>query len=290
MLLKRVITASILAPLAILAIFQLSSQHFTYLWGFIILLAAWEWAGLTGIKNIVFKLLFIVAFIFPMAVAAHFSDVLEILSQLSNFPEIKKQSGIIEFLMIGPIVWWLLIMTLLRNTADSLLELKVKMVYRVLIGWFVLFSGWMFLSRLRSLEEATMTLYFLMMIWVADIAAYFIGKKFGKTQLSASISPGKTVEGMYGGLFGALLVTLGFTLYYQFAFISMVNFFFLTVITITVSIYGDLFFSLVKRQSGVKDSGSLLPGHGGLLDRLDSVIAAAPIFYSGLWFIRWMSI
>lgn len=289
MLLQRVITASILAPLVIAAVFYLPGMWFVYVWGIVILLAAWEWAKLAGINNFFLKLLYILAMIFPMVVIGHFPIVLEIMSQLFNFPEIKKQSGIIEWLMIGPIIWWLLVMVLLRNTPDSLLELKVKMRYKVLLGWFVLFSGWMFLARLHMLEEPSMTLYFLLMIWAADVFAYFVGKKFGNVKLSPLVSPGKTVEGMYGALLGGMLVTIVFTLYYGFAFISFMNFLFLTFITVTVAIYGDLFFSLAKRISGVKDTGSLLPGHGGLLDRLDSVIAAAPIFYSGLWFIRWMS-
>lgn len=181
-------------------------------------------------------------------------------------------------------------MVLIRKSSDMLLELKISTFYKMLIGWFVLLAGWMFLARLRLLEAPVMTMYFLLLIWAADIAAYFTGKKFGKIKLSEEISPGKTIEGMYGALAAAVICGICLGLFFGFPLIRITDFVLLSLITVMVSIYGDLFFSLVKRKHGVKDSGSILPGHGGLLDRLDSVIAAAPIFYAGVWFIRWISI
>jgi phosphatidate cytidylyltransferase len=125
----------------------------------------------------------------------------------------------------------------------------------------------------------------LLLIWIADIAAYFTGKKFGKDKLCPDISPGKTVEGMYGALASAIVTAIGLGLYYKFPLLNASDFVLLSVLTVLISIYGDLFFSLVKRQKGVKDSGTILPGHGGILDRIDSVIAAAPFFYAGIFLI-----
>jgi len=289
MLKKRIITASILAPLVVLAVFKLSSMQFAYLWAAIILLAAWEWTYLIGMKSWVMRVLYLPLLLLPMAAILYFPQILQILADLFGKPGIMQQSGLIEWLMIGPLLWWFMVMMLIRKSSDGLLALKLGVGSKALIGWFVLLAGWMFLSRLRILEEPAMTMYFLLLIWSADIAAYFIGKKFGKVQLAPEISPGKTVEGLYGALLAAAVSSICFSVYYNFITMSISDFLLLSLITVMVSIYGDLFFSLIKRQRGVKDSGALLPGHGGLLDRLDSVIAAVPVFYAGVWFIRWMA-
>jgi phosphatidate cytidylyltransferase len=170
------------------------------------------------------------------------------------------------------------------------LHLNIKKRYTLLVGWFILLSAWMFLYRLRAFYGPEMTMYFLLLIWAADIAAYFTGKKFGKTQLAPEISPGKTVEGFYGamaaGLAAALCLTIVLqTVYGQVPLVTVMNLTVLSLFTVMISTYGDLFISLVKRKRGVKDSGSLLPGHGGMLDRLDSLIAAIPIFYGGIFMI-----
>ena len=181
-------------------------------------------------------------------------------------------------------------MILIRNTPLGLLNLKLKTSYKVLIGWFILLSAWMFLARLRTLYEPEMTMYFLILIWAADISAYFSGKKWGKTQLAPEISPGKTVAGMYGalisGLVCAVILILILSPIYGFHPMNAFDSILLSVLTVLVSIYGDLFVSVVKRQRGVKDSGSLLPGHGGVLDRIDSLIAAIPFFYAGVYLIQ----
>jgi phosphatidate cytidylyltransferase len=176
-------------------------------------------------------------------------------------------------------------MILIRNTPTGVLNLTLKTRYKVLIGWFVLLSAWMFLSRLRAFYGTEMTMYFLILIWVADISAYFAGKKWGVTKLAPEISPGKTVAGMYGALIAGLVCAVVLSLIYGFNLMIASDFMLLSVLTVLISIYGDLFVSVVKRQRGVKDSGSLLPGHGGVLDRIDSMIAAIPFFYGCIYFI-----
>ncbi len=290
MLRQRIITASILAPLIVLAVFYLSVEYFALLWGFVILLSGWEWSGLSGLKKPVPRVLFLAVLAFSMAFFYQWTVFLDFLSTVFNFPEIKKQSGLLEWTVLPPIVWWIFVMVLIRNAGPAALRLEIKKRYTLLIGWFILLSAWMFLYRLRAFYGSEMTMYFLLLIWAADIAAYFTGKKFGKTQLAPEISPGKTVEGFYGAMAAALLSAIGLNLYLQLmygqiALVTALNFTVLSLFTVMVSVYGDLFISMVKRKRGVKDSGSLLPGHGGFLDRLDSLIAAIPIFYGGILMI-----
>lgn len=282
MLLQRIITALVLAGVAISAIFLLPTLYFFLFIAVIVLIAGWEWTYLSSIDSVMGKALFLLALIFPMLGITFWTQILEVLAIIFEWPEIKQYSGILEWLVIGPVVFWVMMMLLIRKTPDELLSLELKTRYKAFIGWFVLFSAWMFLVKLRAFYGPAAVMYFLALIWVADIAAYFSGRKFGKDKLSPLISPGKTVQGMQGALISALVcgVILGF--YYDYSFLIASDFILLSVLTVLVSIYGDLFFSLVKRKNGVKDSGSLLPGHGGVLDRIDSVVAAAPFYYAGV--------
>jgi len=288
MLLQRVITALVLAPLVVLAIFKLPHLYFAIIWGIVLLIAAWEWANLAEVKTVLVKCLFLFAMLIPMVLLHFWTQLLEVLAQLSNWPEIRTYSGLIEVFVVPSVVFWVYVMFKIRRAGADLLDIKMGVGKKLLIGGFVLVSAWLFLSRLIVLEEPAMTMYFFVLIWSADIGAYFAGKKFGKTKLAIEISPGKTLEGLYGALLASVVVGLVFTLYFNFSAMSIGDFLMLSVITVLVSVYGDLFFSAAKRIRGVKDSGTILPGHGGLLDRLDSVIAAVPVFYAGVWFIRWM--
>jgi len=293
MLLQRIITALILVPLVVLAVFQLPSEYFSLLIGLITLLAAWEWTNLIGINSLFKRGLFLVTLILPMAWMHFWTQFLEVAAQILDWPDIRTYSGVLEWLVIPPVLFWILSMILIRNTPAGVLQLEMKKRYKALIGWLVLFATWMFLSRLRAFYGSEMTLYFLVLIWVADIAAYFAGKKFGKTKLSPEISPGKTVQGMYGALIAGGVWAAAFIGYYGyhdgFVWMRITDFILLSVLTVLISIYGDLFFSVVKRQRGVKDTGSILPGHGGILDRIDSLIAAIPFFYAGITVIGLMS-
>jgi len=282
MLLQRILTASVLLAVTISAIFLLSTLYFYLFIAIIVLIAAWEWASIADLNKLSYKLLLILALIVPMLGVTFWTQILEVTSQLLERPKIKEYSGILEWLVIGPTLFWLMMMILIRKTPDELLQVKLKTRYRFFIGWFVLLSAWMFLTKLEAYYGPEAVLYFLTLIWMADICAYFVGKQWGKDPLAPLISPGKTVQGMYGAMASAIVCALVLALYYGYPGMIATDFGLLSVLTVLVSIYGDLFFSLVKRRSGVKDSGSLLPGHGGVLDRIDSVIAAAPFYYAGV--------
>lgn len=293
MLLQRIITALILVPLVVLAVFQLPSEYFSLLIGLITLLAAWEWANLIGINSLLKRGLFLLMLILPMLWLHFWTQFLELAAQVLDWPDIRDYSGALEWLVIPPVLFWILTMILIRNTPEGVLKLEMRIRYKALIGWGVLLATWMFLSRLRAFYGSEMTLYFLILIWTADIAAYFTGKKFGKTKLSPEISPGKTVQGMYGALIAGAVWAAAFIGYYAyrdgFNWMRISDFVLLSVLTVLISVYGDLFFSVVKRQRGVKDTGSILPGHGGILDRVDSLIAAIPFFYAGILLIGLMA-
>jgi phosphatidate cytidylyltransferase len=292
MLTKRILTALVLAALITAVIFELPSTYFTLLMGLITLAGAWEWLSLTSVDNLKKRLWFLFLLILPMAGISFWTEILELGSELLEWPELKDYSDILEWLVIPPVLFWILVMILIRNAAPQLLRLEFKPGFVAFLGWMTLFAAWMFLSKLRAYYGSTMVFYFLLLICVADISAYFSGRKWGKTQLAPEISPGKTVQGMYGALLSAVVCGVGLRLYYgvsaltgeegQLVGLMSVDLLMLSVFTVLVSIYGDLFFSLVKRRKGVKDSGQLLPGHGGVLDRVDSIIAAAPFFYGGI--------
>jgi len=285
MLRKRVITALILAPLAALAVFELKSEWFSLVLGVLTLLAAWEWAALIGIRSLLKRTIYLSALIVPMAGVYFWTQILEVMAQLLNWPDIRNYSGWLDILVVPPVLFWLVMMFLLRKTPDNLLKMTIKTVHKAFIGVMLLSAFWMFLCRLKAFYGAEMVMYLLLLIWAADVAAFFVGRRFGKTKLAPEISPGKTVEGAYGALAAAALCAIALSLGYGFNFMVSSDFLLLSVLTVMISVYGDLFFSLIKRQRGVKDSGALLPGHGGILDRLDSLIAATPFFYAGIFLI-----
>ncbi|MGB4876542.1 MAG: phosphatidate cytidylyltransferase, partial [Candidatus Competibacter sp.] len=143
-------------------------------------------------------------------------------------------------------------------------------------------APWAALMALRADYGPRSVVFLLLLVWAADIGAYFAGRRWGRRKLAPAISPGKTWEGALGGGLATLVLALVGAAFLK---VGASGFGFVAVCLITMgfSIAGDLFESMMKRQSGLKDSGSLLPGHGGVLDRVDSLSAAAPVFLLGLY-------
>lgn len=282
MLVQRILTAIVLATIVIAAIFTLPILWFYLFIAIIILLAAWEWSELIGIHKILAKIGFLLLLIMPMLAVTFFTQILEVLSIVLDNQQIKKQSGALEWLVIAPVVFWVFMAFTIKRNPESLMKMELTCRYRIFLGWFILLSAWMFLTKLRAYYGPEAAMYFLVLIWLADISAFFVGNKFGKDKLAPMISPRKTIQGLYGALFSGFICSMALALYYKYPMLIASDFAMLSLLTVFISIYGDLFFSLVKRQAGVKNSGTLLPGHGGILDRIDSVIAATPFYYAGI--------
>jgi phosphatidate cytidylyltransferase len=220
----------------------------------------WEWSGLMGITKPVPKLIYLVITL-----------ALFLMAMFVPVPLI---------LMIA-FVWWLvaLLIVVLYPRGTSAWG---SMIVRGIMGWLVLLPCWAAINFIRSQESGIgMLLFLFILIWGADSAAYFAGRKWGKTKLASSVSPGKSVEGVGGAVLFSLFFTLIVFALSQVPISQWPFILGLSVLTVLFSILGDLFESVMKRYVGVKDSGNLLPGHGGLLDRIDSLTAAAPIFALG---------
>lgn len=268
MLKNRVVTALILAPLTIAAILLLPLAGFAVVWGLILLAAAYEWAALAGLSGIPGRVGFVVV-IFGLLVAAQATSPHWAPGELPIW------------IYVPVVVWWLVWGLAFRRLPQKLVALNYPGYARLLAGGFVLVSAWILLVWLRLNFEAQQVLYLVLLIWVADAAAYFIGRNWGFTKLAPDISPGKTTEGVYGALGASAIFALIVAFLAGLEGMVIVDFVFLSLLTVAVSVCGDLFESLAKRIAGVKDSGAILPGHGGVLDRIDSLLAAVSAFYAG---------
>jgi phosphatidate cytidylyltransferase len=268
MLKNRVVTASLLAPLLIAAILFLPPDGFALLWGLIILAGAYEWTGLAGLAKPAERWGFVVLLLGVFVLARIFA--------------MDWAPGELPAWLYWPVVaWWAVWGMAFRKVPEKLLRLPYPLYAKLLAGAFVLISAWIMMVWLRLNFLQYQVLYFVLLIWLADVAAYFVGKRFGNTKLVEPISPGKTVEGVYGALFFAAVFAVIVGLASGFEAITVTDFVFLSLLTVAFSVCGDLFESLAKRVRGVKDSGGILPGHGGVLDRIDSLLAGVAVFYVG---------
>lgn len=264
MLKQRIITAMILIPLTLLVLFYLPPAAFCFLTAFIALGAAWEWSSLMEMLRIGWRAsyLLLTALLFVSAL------------YLPVF-----------YIFVCASVWWLLAALLVFFYPRGSAWWAKSRVWRGLMGLLVLVPCWAAINYIRNQSDGSDGIYALLflfvLIWGADSAAYFAGKKWGRHKLAPNVSPGKSIEGLAGALVFTVVLVFAVLLLLHIPMISWLWCFLLSLVTVLFSIVGDLFESMLKRQAGLKDSGRLLPGHGGLLDRIDSLTAAAPIFVFG---------
>jgi phosphatidate cytidylyltransferase len=268
MLRNRILTALALAPLIILAVLFLPKEGFALLWGAIILVAAWEWADLAGLSAAPLR-------------AAYTGLILALLLAARYTAEYWAPIILPGWFYWTVVAWWFACGMAFRKVPDKLVGLGYPPAFKLGIGAFILVTAWVLMAWLRINFSEYQVLYLILLIWAADIGAYFVGKRWGNTKLAASISPGKTVEGVYGALLAAAVLAVIAGLVFKLETIALTDFVVLSLVTVVVSVIGDLFESLAKRVRGVKDSSGFLPGHGGVLDRIDSLLAAVAVFYAG---------
>ncbi len=257
MLRQRVITALVLAPFVLLVILWIPHPITAAVLALLVAAGAWEWSAFPGFTQAAARLGY-VAFISACVATAWYIGVDSVESNL---------------LLHSALIWWVLALLWIAFAPAS-----VNRATAAIAGLFVLVPVWLALVRLHA--HAPALLFFLLLLVVAaDIGAYFAGRAFGKHKLAPRVSPGKTWEGVGGGMLAAALMAAIGVWWFN---MDTVPFMALCVVVAIASVIGDLTESLFKRHAGLKDSGNLLPGHGGVLDRVDSVTAAAPVFLIGL--------
>jgi phosphatidate cytidylyltransferase len=248
------------------------------LFGILVALGAWEWSSLAGWQHPAARVIYVLL-VLAALVAVY------VYCRLGNEP-LREQ---VQPLLGLACLWWSFALLWVKGYPDSA-ALWRNVAMRSAMGMLILVPGWMAAVYLLSFPPGGMLMVIMVIVVAtADIGAYFAGKRFGKHKLAVMVSPAKTWEGFWGGMVACALlaVLLWYYLPEREAHIGMASVVAVVVITALASVIGDLTVSMVKRQSGVKDTGSLLPGHGGVLDRLDSLCSAAPVFALGLLLAGW---
>ncbi|MGR2702252.1 phosphatidate cytidylyltransferase [Vibrio campbellii] len=271
---QRIITALILAPLVILGIFKLPLIGFIIALTAITLLGFWEWTQFTESKSRIAALV-------PAVVVTG-------LSFLFISPDAVSLNQLVAphytVLALG-FVWWIIASTMAITYPKTTNLWQGSKALRHVFGFLTLIPFLWSVIILRASDisvdpyhGAKLVLYVCFLVWAADSGAYFAGKSMGKRKMAPHVSPNKTIEGLIGGIIAALIVGWVFAGWFDIQFTSPVHMVIITLITVVISVLGDLVESMFKRVSGIKDSSNIIPGHGGILDRIDSLTAAFPVF------------
>lgn len=271
MMRTRVLAALVLTPLAIGAVLWLPTPWLALLVAVLVLAGLWEWTRLAGLADGTLRLGYITANAITLCA-------------------ITWAAGpglfVLKVAAIIGVLWWVLALAWLWRFDFAQADKRRYRSLKLLAGSLASVPAWCALVWLHQLPDngPRWALFALVLVWLADSGAYFVGVRMGKHKLAPRISPNKSWEGLWGGLAGAgLAAIIGYPLL-GLSLADLPAFLLLTLVAALMSVAGDLFESLLKRHSGHKDSGRVIPGHGGLLDRLDSLLAALPVFMVGkLW-------
>ncbi len=279
MLKQRIITALLLAPTAICAIFYLPLVYFAALLLAVVAIGAWEWGPMMGLTTKISRLAYVVSTTVLIAILWYHLPPENIWNSMFGL-----QQEVLPLLWLS-VVWWGLAALLILNYPKSKQFWAKSQFAIAILGWLTLVPTWLAFMVLRASSYSTddfhgaqLLMFLFLLVWSADIGAYFVGKLLGKHKLMPNVSPGKTIEGFLGGVVCATILTSVVGFYLSWSSDKMIVALLVAALIATISVLGDLTESMFKRQAGIKDSGSILPGHGGILDRIDSLTATAPIF------------
>lgn len=268
MLKQRLMTALVMILCMLWLMYWAPVSVFLGCMAIITAIAGWEWARLVGLQSFALQLAYAIL-VAVLGVAA--------LQWLSI--------AVMQWLLAGNLLLWLInILQVFRYQGQLRVPGEIQ-VWPLVTGVLILPAAMLGIVQLHDMatlfqgKGEHLLLVLLFLIWTADSGAYFAGRRFGRRKLAAKVSPGKSWEGVWGAMFAVLLVA-GLTSGYLFdATRDRLLFVGVAILGVIVSIFGDLYESLLKRQVGQKDSSQILPGHGGVLDRVDSLVSAMPFYY-----------
>jgi phosphatidate cytidylyltransferase len=256
---KRIITATVLAVLFLGVLLALPPVATVIVITALVLTGAWEWSAFLHAHRGVARAAYVVFVALLLAAVWHAAD----------------DPDVLHIILMTALVWWVIALAWIIFAPRSVVPWSAG-----LAGVLALVPAWLALVRLRYLPHgAQWVLFTLLLVWSADIGAYFAGHRFGRIRLAPEVSPGKTWEGVLGGFALSAIVAVSGSVWFALPLYTFVP---LCLAAVAFSIVGDLTESLLKRFAGVKDSGTLFPGHGGVMDRIDSVTGAAPVLFFGL--------
>ncbi|TWI04916.1 phosphatidate cytidylyltransferase [Luteimonas cucumeris] len=268
----RTLAALIMTPLAIAAILLLPTPWLVALTAVVFLAGLWEWFRLAEIDDTLSRTVLLLVNLLLMVALVWAS---------------RSSSGgslvLFQLATVVGVIWWLLAAMWLKHYAFASDHDTHARMFKLAAGTLAVVPAWCALALIHAAQPNghRWLLVALVIVWVADSGAYFVGRRFGKHKLSPRISPNKTVEGLLGGLVAGIAVGVLGGMFAgadtgQLPLVAAV-----ALLTVGASVIGDLYESLLKRHVGVKDSGNVIPGHGGILDRIDGVLAALPVFALG---------
>jgi len=276
----RILTSLVLIPLLLAAMYWLPSALLAMLFGVIILLGIREWAALSGLQDNQR-----VSYVAAVMLAGLVAVVPIVLMPLGKMPVML----LLAIFGLVILFWLWALLGLIFTRLGSFLYGSVP--GRCLTGALVLIPAWQatVLLHTQDIKRPALLLLLFLMVWGADTFAYFAGHQFGRHKLAPSVSPGKTIEGVIGGMVAVLLLALLSGIYvWPLEGMKLLWWVMVCLFVGLISVLGDLVESKLKRVAGVKDSGTIVPGHGGVMDRIDALTAAAPAFAFGTLFLNWV--